>query len=400
MCLDANEIALESPMETGVVQRSVLFSEALETYRKLEKYSDRAGLLGPDEAPFTRQAWALLPFYPLYRILAGLSVLSYPRYRYVQGQAYWIIGNLFLFRKLRQSSYLENAEVAGKYLVESQSSDGSWRHPLPGWRDRISTVYCLWGGLSMIKLYYATDDERYLNSALRWKRCLLQKVGVQNCRLHNADFDFVRYFYPIESVACPNVSTLALAFLSNLISYLDETEWQLTRSLLRSIRAFQLPSGEIPYTASRVHYQCQSYNAFEFIDLFEYARNVESPETTKILEGIARFLAQSVSAQGQVGYDCSNKNYEVKYHTMIVAAALHYSSLLHGDTNLRAMSDRILSRIYAWPRWYREDHGLFRIGPFMIRDRAFFARQSTYCLVSLLRLAIISDTRLLDDSVM
>jgi hypothetical protein len=363
---------------------------ALRLYRKLsQSYLDASGLYGPDEYPFTWEAGAIMQFYPLYRTLTGLGLLRYPRYRYVQGQAYWIIANLFLYKSLEESKYLDLAIATGRQLVNTQNPDGSWINPLPGWQDRISTVYCSWGGLALVKLYNATRDDEYLAAAVSWKECMLQKVGTCHTTLSDKDLELIQYFYPTETGACPNASTLALAFLSNLARHLTSSDQLLMRKLLSSIGKLQLTTGEIPYTEHRVHYQCQSYNAFEFVDLFEYARNSNSTEVIRILKGLADFLCKGVSQSGQVGYSCSNVYPEVLYHSLIVAAALHYASLLFGDRKYAAARHRIIDRIVRGSGLMPLYHGVSKFGPVKVKDRAFFARQTTYSLVSLLRIALI-----------
>jgi len=336
--------------------------------------------------------------YPLYRTLAGLGFLRYPRYRYVQGQAYWIIANLFLYKGLGEPKYLDSAVATGRQLVSSQNPDGSWTNPLPGWQDRISTVYCSWGGLALAKLYNATRDDEYLAAAVSWKECMLQKVGTYHTTVGGKDLELIQYFHPTNKIACPNASTLALAFLSNLARYLTESDQRLMRNLLTSIGSMQLTTGEIPYTEHRLHYQCQSYNAFEFIDLFEYVRNQGSTEAIRVLKGITDFLLQGVSQGGQVGYSCISEYPEVSYHTLIVAAALHYASLLFGDPSYAAARNRIIARIVRGSGLMPLRHGVSRLGPAKVKDRAFFARQTTYCLVSLLRIALVPQMELLNDT--
>ncbi len=383
--------------DLGMASKEGVLPGAMELYRTLsDSYSDTDGLYGPDEYPFMWEAGALMHLYPVYRLLAGLGLLRYPRYRYVQGQAYWIIANLFLYKSSREPKYLDSAVVTGRHLVRSQNPDGSWTNPLPGWQDRISTVYCSWGGLALAKLYNATKDDECLAAAMNWKECMLRKVGTFNTTLEGEDYEFIQYFHPTNSIVCPNASTLALAFLSNLARYLTQRDQLLMRKLLASIGSIQLSTGEIPYTEDRVHYQCQSYNAFEFIDLFEYARNEGSTEANLVLKGIANFLSKGVPESGQVGYSCSREYPEVTYHTLIVAAALHYASLLFGDSIYANAKRRIIARILQKSGFMPSYYGISKFGPIKVHDRAFFARQATYCLVSMLRIALVSDMNLLN----
>lgn len=378
------------PDHISTAPEESLLPAAMRLYRKLsDSYSDTRGLYGPDEYPFTWDAGAIMHFYPVYRLLTGLGLLRYPRYRYVQGQAYWIIANLYLYKGLGDPKYLDLAVATGRQLVSSQNPDGFWTNPVPGWQDRISTVYCTWGGLALAKLYNATREDEYLAAAVRWKECMLRKVGTYHSTTRGKDLELIQYFHPTNMIACPNASTLALAFLSNLSRNLTQGDQLLMRKLLTSLGTFQLTSGEIPYTQHRVHYQCQSYNAFEFIDLFEFARNQGSTEVIPILKGIANFLSQGVSQGGQVGYSCSNEYPEVSYHTLIVAAALHYASLLFGDPIYAAARHRIIARIVRSSGLMPLNYGVSRFGPAKVKDRAFFARQTTYSLVSLLRIALV-----------
>lgn len=358
------------------------------------------GLYGPDEYPFTWEAKALIPFYPVYRLLAGAGLLSYPRYRYVQGQAYWIIANLFLYKEFEKQEYLDSAIAAGKQLVSSQNTDGSWTNPLPGWKDRISTVYCSWGSLALVKLYNATRDDEYLTSAMNWKDCMLQKVGMRHVSVEGKNLQLIQYFHPTKSVACPNASTLALAFLSNLARYLTQSDQQLMKDLLTSISTIQLPTGEIPYTEDRVHYRCQSYNAFELIDLFEYNRNQASTEAIPILKRIAKFLLRNVSQDGQIGFSCYNQYPEISYHTLIAAAALHYAYVQFGDLMYADARNRIIGRITRGSGSIPLIHGVSKFGPVKAHDQAFFARQASYSLVSMLRMALIPQKNSLNATLM
>jgi hypothetical protein len=395
--LKAGRFDLEG--ETGEGLRDLLLPEALRAYRRLSKsYVDQDGLRGPDEAPFTRNARLLLPFYPIYRVLAALGFLHYPRYRHVQGQAYWILANLFLHKQMQATEYLDSAVAAGAFLVRSQNPDGSWDYPLPGWTRKISSVYGLWGGLSLVKLYNATRDDQYLEAALRWKKCLTQKVGINHYRINENDLEFISYFYPAGTNTVPNASTLALAFLSNLGSDLSDGDERLMIGLLKSIQAFQLPTGEIAYTQARVHYQCQNYNAFEFIDLFEFARNTESQAVIPILKGVADFLARGVSREGQVGYSCTSEYPEITYHTLIVASALHYAYLLFADQTYANFRNSILGKLYRRTSSLLTRHAIYKLGPIKVSDRAFFARQAAYCLLSFLRLSEVSRIEFLDST--
>lgn len=369
-------------------------------YRRLsEKYEDEEGLFGPDEFPFTSEMPLFYSVYPLYRFLAGTKVLSYPRYRYVQAQAYWILGNLFLFKHTKDRRFLDSASTAGNWLTRSQREDGSWSFPLPGWRDRVNTVYCTWGALSLVKLHRFTGEGRYLESALRWKDYLFRVTKTRKTTYDGKNVELVQYSHPAQLDLVPNASTLAVAFLSNIDGFLSGEEEAGIETMVKSIACFQQKSGEIAYSSRSIHYICPSYNGFEFVDLFECARNHPSELVLKLLQQIADYLLRTVTQDGLVRYDCGHMFPQVHYHSLIVAGALHYATLLFHENKYAKARDKIVANyLKLTERVDFNEHARHQFHGREIPDRAFFARQMTYNLVNLLRIGLVKEPSYLDNT--
>lgn len=280
----------------------------------LKNHWDGHELIGPD--PIGKMHWRITRFVRSYcPFLPGDD-----RYRYLQGQAYWIRGNLKLLQLTREARYLDLANRCADSIVASQRADGAWRHP-PIWGRGgfISTVEGVWASLGLTAVYRETGKSAYLEYALRWYDYQVNSIGFQKVRNGLA----ANYYSHSNSIV-PNVTTMLIWLTAELYQLTgDKQHLKYTDPMLRFIEYSQLDSGELPYELhTRIHFMCYQYNSFQFLDLAHYYQNTGDDRVRNMLSKMAMYLSTGVTERGSSRYDCFKEVPEVNYWTAVLAAAL------------------------------------------------------------------------------
>jgi hypothetical protein len=111
----------------------------------VNKHWDGKAIVGPD--PVGKIHWRVTRFVRSYfPWLPGDD-----RYIYLQGQGYWIQGNLALGVVAGDASYLEVARQSADYVVQIQRPDGAWNYPnLRERRHLICSIEGLWASLGLL----------------------------------------------------------------------------------------------------------------------------------------------------------------------------------------------------------------------------------------------------------
>lgn len=289
----------------------------LQKYISNEHWDGRV-IVGPD--PIGKINWRVTRFVRSY-------IPWFPqddRYVYLQGQAYWILGNLKLFDITNNAHYMEIAEQCGDEIVARQPVDGAWRHPpIRGRKGFISTVEGVWASLGLIALYRKSRKLHYLESALKWYHFQINQVGFQRL-----DQGLAANYYSHSTSMVPNVSTMLLWLAAELYSVTNDDKYlDKTSEMLNFINYTQLDTGELPYSyPDRIHFMCFQYNAFQFVDLAHYYSITENDKCLKIMKRLASFLAAGLSDKGYCRYNCSRDVPEVHYWTAALATALRMAS--------------------------------------------------------------------------
>lgn len=284
---------------------------------------------GPDpgirlNARFGRFVKSIVPFVPWSDELV-----------YMQSQAYWIMNNWLLYGATGDETFRSIAVATSDAVLERQLAAGYWEYPNPEWRGRIATVEGCFAALGLLDSYDKTSDARYLEAALAWYAYM--KLGVGFRSQEREDWLAVNYFAHVDTDGggVPNNSTLVLWLLARLYettendSYLD-----LTAPLAQWLSDSQLGTGELPYlvgatpATDRIHFLCQQYNAFEFMDLAHYYRITKDETVWPLMKRLAAFLSEGFTQGGYARYDCGNERIEVTYYTAALAQALQQATTM------------------------------------------------------------------------
>lgn len=316
----------------------------LEAAIKLHKYIANThwngqAIVGPD--PVGKIHWRVTRFVRSY--LPWLP--GDDRYIYLQGQAYWIKGNLALFELTKEPRYLEIAEQCADHVVQRQLSDGAWLHP-PIWGRRgfISTVEGVWASLGLTAAYRKIGKQAYLDSALKWYQFQINSIGFQQVE----DGLAINYYAHSNSIV-PNVTTQLLSLAAELYNLTEDGQYfEYTDKMIRFLEYSQLDSGELPYVfQTRPHFMCYQYNAFELLDLARHYDLIQDKRVWQIVSKIAHYLSGGLTERGSCKYNCFKENPEVNYWTAALATALckaHQLGLGEHEVASSQAYHRVLSR--------------------------------------------------------
>jgi len=351
------------------------YSNALRLHRYIaQKHWDGQAIAGPD--PIGKIHWRITRFIRSY--LPKLP--GDDRYVYLQGQAYWIRGNLALWQHTQDPSYLDCARSCADYVVRSQPADGAWRHPpIRGRKGFISTVEGVWASLGLLAAYQATGHPDYLSAALKWHTVQTNRIGFQ--QVANG---LAANYYAHASGIVPNVTTMLIWLTAELHAATgDPTCIQHTAPMVRFIAHSQLDSGELPYAVNeRPHFMCYQYNAFQFMDLAHYYRLTGDDAIRPGLEKLAAFLSTGLTESGSCRYNCFKTAPRVHYWTAALGAALHQAHQLGlGDYETRS------DRAYRYLSSRQRPDGGFDFSERnygFLRDRRSYPRYLAMILVHLL----------------
>jgi hypothetical protein len=305
----------------------------------VRKHWDGGAIVGPD--PIGKIHWRVTRFIRSYfPWLPGDD-----RYIYLQGQAYWIMGNLTLAELSGEPQYLQLVNQCADYIVQSQPVNGAWLHPpIRGRRGFISTVEGVWASLGLMAAYRKTGKEAYLDSALKWYKFQIDGIGFQKV----GDGLAVNY-YAHSRTRVPNVTTMLIWLMAELHALTGDKQYlKYTDKMIRFLEYSQLDSGELPYTLhARTHFMCYQYNSFEFLDLAHYYELTQDERVWPIMSRLANYLSGGLTERGSCRYNCFTEDPEVNYWTAALATALGKAHQLgfgeYEAASLNAYS-RVLSR--------------------------------------------------------
>jgi hypothetical protein len=306
----------------------------------MNRHWNGQAIVGPD--PIGKIHWRVTRFVKSY--FPGL--FGEDRYIYLQGQAYWIMGNLALLDLTRQARYLDIVEQCADHIVQRQPPDGAWRHPpLRERQGFISTVEGVWGSLGLLAAFSRIGKKAYLDSALKWYDVQINHIGFQRV----ADGLAANYYTHSKS-RVPNVTTMLLWLAAELWHATGDSQYLThTQAMARFIQHSQLETGELPYAyESQPHFQCYQYNSFQFMDLAHYYELTRDQAIGHVLARMATYLASGVTARASCRYDCFKDNPETNYWTAAIAAALLRAHQLGwGQGRHDALSKQAYQRVLA-----------------------------------------------------
>ena len=195
-----------------------------------------------------------------------------------------------------------------------------------------------WASLGLLASYRETGEKAYLEGALNWFTFLANEIGFQTY----FDSITVNYFaFSPKGVKVPNNTTLVLWFLAEFLEITGNPKFAgYDDKLIRFLELCQEPSGELIYEVRNKHYLCYHYNAFEFIDLFNYYKITGNERAKTILEKMAHFLASGVTEIGSVRTDCTQTFPEARFFSGVAGAALTCASSM-GFGNYKTHLKRI-----------------------------------------------------------
>lgn len=246
---------------------------------------------------------------------------------YAQAQKYWIQSNLMISED--HSSWSDDAEgmalTCAAYLHDSQSPEGYWPYPNPEWEGRIATVEGNYAAIGLLLAYARSGNDQFLAAAKRWYECTVEEIGFQ---LRGGTLA-INYFGNVAGGRIPNNSASAIRVDAMLASATgDDRYLEYCDAMMRFIAESQMSSGELPYSVvgvtggSRPHFLCYQYNAFEFLNIFDYWKATADPRAEDVLRGLVTYLEGALTASGAARYDCSHEVPEVVYYGAAVGAAL------------------------------------------------------------------------------
>jgi len=332
-------------MDTTITSQQVT-NAAVGMYNHLKTTHWHAPTLsGPDYGiRFNARIWRFLKSY--LRFLPWQDNMIYK-----QAQKYWILSN-WLMADLELGDAEEHREIAiasTDYILSEQQPDGYWEYPNPEWKDRIATVEGNYASMGLLETYLRTGHEPYLDAAKKWYDYVLEYVSFQgeNGRLA------VNYFAKKAGGKVPNNSASALRTFGLLYQATQDDKYLETcHGMVIWLNEVQLDTGELPYAVDnpsgteRIHFLCYQYNAFQFLNILDYYLITKDEEIRPLLEKLAGFVAQGVTANGASAYDCHHPTPEVAYYTAAAAATLSQATA-HGMGDYRALADRAYARVLS-----------------------------------------------------
>ncbi len=315
---------------------------ALRLHRHIiQHHWDGRAIVGPD--PIGKINWRITRFVRSY-----LSFLPWrDRYTFLQGQGYWIKGNLRLAALTEDDSYLEIIRQSADQVVQIQRPDGAWHYL--NFRERrhlISSVEGLWASLGLLAAYRRFGDISYLESARKWYSFQVNETGFVTYK-----DGLVPNFFDRPGRMVPNATTLLLWFVAELSQVTSNGQYMRNvNRMVRFLQYSQMENGELEYHFQiRPHFMCYQYNSYEFLDLAHYYELTGDERVRQILSKMAVYLATGVTERGNSRYSCFKEVPEVNYWTAALAAALRKAHELELGDYL-ALSERAYRHLLTQQR--------------------------------------------------
>ena len=247
---------------------------------------------------------------------------------YMQAQKYWIEANLAcnavdVINEATANATIRSCAVA---VAERQQPAGYWAYPNPEWSGRIATVEGNYAAIGLLLAHGVSADDAFVDAARRWHDFAVRDIGFQQV----GDTMAINYFANRPGGRIPNNAASAVRTFAMLADATgDDRFLEYVGPMLRFMQDAQLDSGELPYGVAgegaptdRVHFLCQQYNAFQFMNLVDYRRVSGDSAADDILARLAMFLEDALLDDGRARYDCESDSPEVLYYAAACARAL------------------------------------------------------------------------------
>ncbi len=276
-------------------------------------------LIGPDPGlRFNIRIWRFVKSY--------LRFFPWQDNKYfLQCQGYWIWDNWKLYQFDTDEDFRRIAIAASDTILRNQRGDGYWEYPLREWRGLIATVDSNYAALGLLETFRNTEDQRYLDGALKWYEFLITSGGFQKYR----DSLAVRYFAGRNGRLVPNNVTLTLQLFAEIYNFTSDDKYlRNCDEMIKFLEYSQKESGEFPYAFAtpeidgRDHFLCFQYNCFQFLDLARFWEIIKDDRVQKILNRLIGFIRRGQHEDGHAWYDCFKSYPEVTYYTAVLGAAL------------------------------------------------------------------------------
>ncbi|NLN79096.1 MAG: hypothetical protein GX141_09280 [Armatimonadetes bacterium] len=308
------------------------------------------------------------------------------RLYYLQAQAYWIWNNAVLADITTDRNYADAALRCASVVASRQTDEGWWHYPQAEWKNRVATVEGCFGALCLLMGFNLSLDQRLLDGAIKWHDYMVEKVGFQD---YDSNSKAINYFSNVGRGLVPNNSTLAVWFGAALAKAADEEKYlEHCPAMVRFLARCQTDEGELPYVLKsehgpgRVHYLCFQYNAFQFLDLYEYYLISKDDLAWQVMQGLAGFLSSGLTEAGDARHDCEVDNPVIHYFTAAVSAALTRASQI-GLGDYRSVAARGYDRLLGVQK---ADGGFdYSLGDYgILSDRRSYPRNQAMILRHLL----------------
>ncbi|NLN75542.1 MAG: hypothetical protein GX139_04480 [Armatimonadetes bacterium] len=245
---------------------------------------------------------------------------------YLQAQAYWIWDNIELAKLTGDNEHVQTALRCADVVAGRQTDEGWWHYPQAEWRNRVATVEGCFGSICLLMAFEQSSDQRLLDAAKRWYEFMVDKIGFQD---YDSESKAINYFSNVGRGLVPNNSTLAV-WMSAVLAKASGEEKYLEHcpAMVRFLARCQTGEGELPYVLKseygpgKLHYLCFQYNAFQFLDMCEYYLISKDEVALQIIKGLAEFLSNGLTAQGDARHDCETEKPVMHYFTAAVCGAL------------------------------------------------------------------------------
>lgn len=248
-------------------------------------------------------------------------------YYYVQTQGYWILLNSNLYEATDNADYKDAALKCADVLVDRQTEEGCWIYDDQTLTHRVATVESCFAGLGMITAYHLSKDQKYLDSAIKVYRYMIDITGFQE---YDSESIAINYFGNYPTGLVPNNSTLALWFISEFSQVYDiKEERSYIDGMVNFLSKCQLGSGELPYMIgnyskpTKEHYLCYQYNAFQFLDLARCYEITGDDKVYNVIRKLAVYLSSGQTTDSDSKYNCYKNRPRVPYYTAVLSAALY-----------------------------------------------------------------------------
>jgi hypothetical protein len=329
------------------VEPAELLSAAQRLDRYLREHHLHAGLLvGPD--PGVRFNARIYRFFKSYlRAIPWRDDLVY-----MQAQKYWIEANIACRSVDVVSVGTANDTIrrCGLAVAERQQPAGYWEYPNPEWSGRIATVEGNYAAIGLLLAHGVDADDAFVDAARRWHDYAVRDIGFQQV----GDTMAINYFANRPGGRIPNNAASAVRTFAMLADATgDDRFLEYVGPMVRFMADAQLDSGELPYgvvgegaSSDRVHFLCQQYNAFQFMNLADFRRISDDSGADEVLARLAAFLDSSLLDDGRARYDCESDSPEVLYYAVACARALSIAARL-GLVEPSERVDRAFRRVLS-----------------------------------------------------